>query len=107
MTIGILNQRDSGCSLELKDGDVVTIRLPENPTTGFRWQVNCLEADIHLTGDSFESNKETEIGSGGVREFRFRFHGPKGGAVTLKHWRAWEGEASIIEQFDFKVEPMS
>ena len=107
MTVAILNHTDSGRSLELKDGDTVTIRLPENPTTGFRWQVDQIDADIHLMDASFEPSKESEIGSGGIREFRFLLHGSKGGVVTLKHWRDWEGEASIIKRFDFRVEPTS
>ena len=34
-----LTEANNGQAIELRQGDAVDLRLHENPTTGFRWQV--------------------------------------------------------------------
>jgi inhibitor of cysteine peptidase len=72
-------------------GDVLTIELPENPTTGFRWQVASVDAGVlSLQADEFLQRASTAVGSGSVRIFRFLTVNPGSTDVRLELKRTWE-----------------
>ena len=88
-----------------RPGDEVVLLLPENPTTGYRWQIDRSEGAIELIGDGYQAAEQPEpgaqilFGRGSVREFRFRV-GDRGAAhLALRHWQEWEGERSIVATF--------
>ncbi|HEX2958540.1 MAG TPA: protease inhibitor I42 family protein [Chitinispirillaceae bacterium] len=93
----ILNDQDRGRTVEVEAQSIVTIRLDENPTTGYRWNVETADR-LELVGDSFEKTGDS-IGAGGVRVFQFRTLGAGSHRLSIKKWRDWEGESSIIERF--------
>jgi inhibitor of cysteine peptidase len=101
-----LTKSDDGRSVEVREGEEIVLRLPENPTTGFRWHVERADA-MKLVGDSFELDPNPQIGSGGVRELRFRPTSGSPGRLILRHWQPWEGESSIIERFAVDLRPAS
>lgn len=68
-----LTAADSGRSIKVRDGDVIVLRLDENPTTGFRWHAARADQIIEGVADSFELNTEPTFGSWGAREFRPRW----------------------------------
>ncbi|MCX5793339.1 MAG: protease inhibitor I42 family protein [Elusimicrobia bacterium] len=59
-------------------GSVVEIRLPENPTTGFMWMVDNLNADkLQLLSNEFVPAGDTHspggmVGAGGTRVFKVK-----------------------------------
>jgi inhibitor of cysteine peptidase len=96
-----LTKANSGQSIEARQGDEIILRLPENPTTGYRWQIDGAdgveqETSEHTT-DSDPPDPNPRLGKGGVQEFRFRAKEPGSRRLDLKHWREWEGERSVIE----------
>ena len=93
----ILNDQDKGRTLEVEAQSPVTVRLNENPTTGYRWKVETAEG-LETVGDSFEKVGDA-IGAAGVRVFQFRASGTGSHKLSIRNWRDWEGESSIIDRF--------
>ena len=56
---------------------------------------------LEQSGDHFEAG--SAVGAAGVRVFEFR--APRAGSyeLRLKHWRAWEGEASVSGRFAVQI----
>src|SRR5258705_5417551 len=92
----LLAEKDNDRTVDIRLGETVKITLPENATTGYRWAIDryneefieALATEPHYTAKA--------IGSGG--EVAFIFQGKKigTGEITLKHWRQWEGDTSVI-----------
>jgi inhibitor of cysteine peptidase len=65
MTEILIGEGHNGASISAKAGDVLLIKLPENPTTGFRWNVT--EADprlLQLQADDFVADRGAGTGGG-------------------------------------------
>ena len=103
-TLG-LSTADNGRTVDTLVGDVITVSLAENRTTGYRWDLEALdESLLELVGDTFSLNSNPQIGSGGTRELRFRVKAPGRGAISLKYWQQWSGEGSVTERFALQVQ---
>jgi inhibitor of cysteine peptidase len=96
----VLTQLDNGRSVTVSPGSVVTVRLPEAPTTGYRW---ALEAASSLTPIEDRVAAGGAIGGEGTRELEFRISRPGRHALRLKRWREWEGDASVIDRFTVTI----
>jgi inhibitor of cysteine peptidase len=98
-----IGESQNGQAIPVKNSDVLLIRLPENPTTGFRWNVK--EADpnlLKLQSDDFSPATAGGVGAGGVRLFRFVAVGSGEAALALDLARAWE-PATPRSQFRLRV----
>jgi len=97
----ILSEQDQGRTIEVAEDDIITVRLKENPTTGYRWSVETPNG-LELVEDGFEAGGGG-IGAAGVRVLQFRATRPGSHKLHLKNWREWEGEASVTERFDANI----
>ena len=102
-----VTKANNGQSIEVRQGDEIILRLPENPTTGYRWHIDRADGleqamSEHTTG-SDQRDPNPRFGQGGVREFRFRAKEPGARRLELKHWREWEGERSVTERFSVGI----
>jgi inhibitor of cysteine peptidase len=52
--------------------------------------------------DGFETGGAA-IGAAGVRVLRFRAARPGSFELRIKHWREWEGEASVTDRFHARI----
>lgn len=94
---------DSGKSLEVSSGDTLSLQLPENPTTGYRWAVQSPEnQNLELQSSEF-SPPSSGIGGSGQRVFTFRAKSSGTATLQLKEWREWEGDRSILNRFELTV----
>jgi inhibitor of cysteine peptidase len=68
-----LDSRSSGQSIELGAGERLTIRLGENPTTGYRWSIiGTFEPVLVLINSDFElPTGPMKYGAGGTRLWTF------------------------------------
>ncbi len=103
MPATILTDADNGAHVEARPTDEIVVRLRENPTTGFRWQIDRVDGPLSLAEDSFELDTDPGIGTGGVREFRFRANASGHGGLAFKHWQSWEGNASVTARFTVEI----
>ena len=92
-----LNEQDSGHTIKVKRGAMITLRLVENPTTGFRWTVED-GSGLELVGDQNEPGGL--IGSAGVRVLQFCGKSVGLHELRLKNWREREGASSVIGSFN-------
>ncbi|TVR57379.1 MAG: hypothetical protein EA420_19100 [Candidatus Competibacteraceae bacterium] len=101
----VLGQKDQNRIAEVRTGERIAVRLPENPTTGFTWAV--AESDrrlLALDGTDYAPPEEAGfIGTRGERTFTFTAREPGEVPLTLKYWRFWEGDASIAERYTVTV----
>lgn len=86
-----LGSEQHGQSVPASVGDVVVVRLPENPTTGFRWQVDRLdEGTVEQVEDTYDGGPSAAVGGGGTRALAFRVKAPAPTVIELEYRRPWE-----------------
>ena len=96
----ILARTDNNRTAELRIGERLIARLPENPSTGYTWAID--ETDrrlLTLDGTDYTAPAEGSIGARGQRTFTFTARQPGEIALKLKYWRFWEGDASVTERY--------
>jgi inhibitor of cysteine peptidase len=95
----LLTSADNGRMVSLRQGASGELRLPESPTTGYRWTLE--SAPPHLTiGEGEFTPLHPSPGGGGERHWPLQARSPGVATLVLKRWRDWEGEASVIERFE-------
>jgi inhibitor of cysteine peptidase len=100
-----LGPEDAGTRRSVQVGDLTTVRLPENPTTGYRWQAASDDACLRLAEDRFEGAPSPR-GAGGVRVLVFEAVHAGPASLRLMKSRSWES-GKPIEEFavDLDVQP--
>jgi len=97
-----LGEDANGGHIDVSPGAQFEIRLPERPTTGFRWQpVATGEPTLRLTGDSLDA--ASGLGGTGARVLRFQAEQAGEGAIELAYRRAWETNAEPARRFSLRV----
>ncbi|CAB1223185.1 Chagasin family peptidase inhibitor I42 [Acinetobacter bouvetii] len=90
--------------LDMKVGQTLELTLPENPSTGYIWQVaqpqNILKVEEIYQQDQVKS-QQPMVGVGGQKLFRFTALQPGEEWVHVKHGRAWEQNA--IDEWSCRV----
>lgn len=86
-----VTQADHGKTIDVAKGDSISIQLPENPTTGYRWKLDehdpkALEP---MQAAGFEVTSPA-IGGGGGRTFRFVANAPGVSTVGMNLRRDWD-----------------
>ncbi len=99
---------DRGKTLTLKAGQSLTLRLNENPTTGYRWMIPVFDAQlIQLTDDRFEptatASKPMMMGAGGQRILVLQANRPGTIQINLENKQSWDLESPSAESFDLTV----
>ena len=78
---------------------ILQITLPENATTGYRWAIDSYDEDLVKALANQPRYPAQAIGSGGEVAFTFEAKKIGSGEIVLKHFRHWEGDASINKRF--------
>jgi inhibitor of cysteine peptidase len=99
-----LTESDHGRSYEILQGDSITIRIPEIPTTGYRWVAREFNHQVIMFKDSnYSLNPEGQIGGGGLRTFSFKAVSPGQSNLVLVLEREWEKEKPL-KRFEIAVD---
>ncbi|GAK61400.1 secreted protein-like protein [Candidatus Vecturithrix granuli] len=99
-----LDEAKSGSIVEMTAGDVFVIVLEGNPTTGYTWELDTLDATIvQQIGEAEFTPESDAIGSGG--KFTFRFQAISAGQSFLKllYHRPWEQGTPPLNTFELMV----
>ena len=89
-----LDENSNGATVDLTVGEVLEIQLAENPTTGFRWQVQADgEPVCQPVDDRFESPGGPP-GRGGTHVWHFRACRTGTGQIDMVYRRSWETAAA-------------
>lgn len=75
----------------MKVGEVLIFNAPENPSTGYQWQL-LQPLKIFKTEETYLQNHADEkvVGVAGTKTFRFTAEKPGQDYIQLVHVRAWE-----------------
>jgi inhibitor of cysteine peptidase len=96
-----LTRQDSGVPQTLYVGQVVHIRLPANPSTGYMWAVDgTLPYSLEQTSDAVYETTSSAIGAGGIETWTLRVKAQVDGKLRLKYWRSFEPSAPVDTIFD-------
>lgn len=99
-------QQDNGKLIRLILGKKLSIRLPENCSTGYRWTLEPLipKNILRLEEKSLKGKVPPLPGASGIRKWVFGAAEIGKAQINLRKWRVWEGEKSIKERFNIQVE---
>jgi predicted secreted protein len=84
-------------------GDTVTLRLPENATTGYVWSVSDLGPGLVLEDDRIVPSRDGAPGAAGEHLFQLRADKPGEWRVDLRLARDWESDALEERQIRVRV----
>lgn len=100
----VIEQSDQGQTFEVRPGHTILVRLEENPTTGYRWEVDLPdERVVALEGSDYVQGAEAGVGGGGTRTFSFIAQSPGTVDLVLRLRREWEAEEAAIDRFDVTI----
>ena len=95
----------AGAPLEVSVGESFELRLPENPTTGYRWTLRSNgQPVVELQADSFETSAGL-CGAGGTHIWRFRASQAGVGELATDLRRSWEKRATETFNVSVQVKP--
>lgn len=97
---------DHGSTCMANQGDVILIRLEENITTGYQWNIGTIDSSTVELLDSEYTSKQGEglLGSPGTRTFRFRAKSSGSVPIRLRLRRSWDPVDTAIEHFEVTVQ---
>jgi inhibitor of cysteine peptidase len=98
-----LTEADNERTVDLRVGEGVRLTLPENATTGYRWAIDRLDRDVVEEAGSEAHPSGGAIGSAGNVTFDFTAKKAGSSEIALKYWRHFEGDASIVKRFSFRL----
>lgn len=106
-TAATLTEADNGKDIDVHVGDTIVLRLPENPTTGFRWAFDDLDTGAVSAKEGDQTHSSEAVGSGGEMTWHLTPTAAGATPIKLKLWRHWEGDTSTRKRFavTLKVSP--
>jgi inhibitor of cysteine peptidase len=94
------NQRE----VPAKTGDHIELSLPENPTTGYRWELKADGSPVcRPERDSSYQPPEGGVGRGGVRTWAFAVVAAGTAGIELQYRRSFEAGAAPAKTFSVRV----
>ncbi len=98
-----IDESYDGKEVEVTVGRTLEVRLKENPTAGFRWNLTSQgEPQCKLLDDSYEAPSAAQ-GQGGIHSWKFRAEKNGEGRIELAYARAWQQDAKPAQTFTLKV----
>lgn len=99
----VFTEKHNGTSADAKTGELITIRLEENPTTGYSWNMSFTDG-LEVVKDEFISSTETGlVGAGGVHEWIIKADNTGQYEVSGIYKRPWESITGEEETFNFTL----
>ena len=104
----VITESGNGKNITLENEETFYLKLQENPTTGYEWELN-LSQGLILVSDKYEppeSEKEERplVGAGGVHVWEIKADSEGAQKVTAVYRRSWENETGTEERFTLNVE---
>ncbi len=101
-----IDKNQSGGEVEVSLGDSFEVRLPENPTTGYRWALHSSGGpSLEIQEDTFEGQGGGDLGAGGVHRWRFRTVQEGTADLVMEYRRSWEKRAAETFRVTIRVKP--
>lgn len=99
-----LFMKDNDSAVTANAGTHLVISLEGNPTTGFEWVADEIDATVVTNLHSkYVKGGSVAIGGGGAFVFTLTASGKGTGKVSFKYWRRWQGNASVSNRFGIQI----
>jgi inhibitor of cysteine peptidase len=103
MTTRLYDESFNGQTIDLAIGQTIEIRLRENPTTGFRWQLMGSEPAVcAMTSDTFKQEFGPP-GHGGEHSWIFEAVRPGECDIEFLYQRRWADPAQPQRMFKIRI----
>tara|TARA_R110000868_G_scaffold25848_3_gene100252 strand:+ start:26637 stop:27215 length:579 start_codon:yes stop_codon:yes gene_type:complete len=105
-SVTLEQKQQNKCPLSLQVGQQFILRLPSNPTTGFRWLLRDSAPQVlQSLGPEVYSNPEDAglVGSAGVSIWRFQVAKAGEGQLALSYERPWEVGVVPAQRFECTI----
>lgn len=103
MTAHMCTENFNGQTIEMTVGESLEIRLQENPTTGFRWQLIADDGAVcALISDAFEG-PGGPLGRGGEHGWLFKALEPGECDIEFHYRRRWMSAAKPVRTFRIHI----
>jgi inhibitor of cysteine peptidase len=101
----VITDQQNRKEVELPTGAVLLLRLPSNPSTGYRWAVIGDPSPLKLVKSSYKTSNGTKhmAGAPGTQELRFTASSAGIATLSLEYRRPWEHDVAA-KKFVVKVE---
>jgi inhibitor of cysteine peptidase len=96
----VLTEQDNDREVTLAVGQELALSLPENRTTGYRWDIAEADDSLLEVRPVEPSSSSGAVGSGGRAHWIVRAKAAGTARLALKYWRPWEGDRSTRQRFD-------
>jgi inhibitor of cysteine peptidase len=95
----VYTEADTGKTVEEPLGETFEVRLQENPTTGYSWNLSLTEG-LTLSGDEYipSSTGGQVVGAGGIRSFTLVAAGAGDQEVRAEYRRSWVASGTVTFQ---------
>ena len=93
VTVGHLfvNESQNNATVTLSKGEIITVSLAENPTTGYQWNLTTTSG-LNITGDQYTPSDPTGrlVGSGGTHSWDITAIASGDQQISAVYRRSWE-----------------
>jgi inhibitor of cysteine peptidase len=100
----VLTEKDDDREVTLPVGQELALSLPENRTTGYRWDIAEADGLLEVREAEPATPPPPAVGSGRRARWIVRAKAAGTARLALKHWRPWEGDRSIVERFGVRLQ---
>ncbi len=99
-----VTEAQNNATVQVKKGDTLKVELPENPTTGYRWNMST-SAGLKITDDTFIPSDTSGklVGAGGTRVWTMTVADTGVQWVRALSLRSWEQVTGGEDAFFMKV----
>ena len=99
-----VTQAHNGATVAVHVGDVITLQLHDNPSTGYRWSLGDIDSSrLTLIDSGYRANNQS-IGGGGEAFWSLRTQSPGNERIEARRWRPWMGDSSVIDHFSLEID---
>lgn len=101
----VVTDKNSGQAIPIAVGQSLEVRLPSNPTTGYRWTAGTLSSTSSLRqkrAPAFVSSKSGLLGAGGTQVFSYDAVAAGTAPLSFSYSRPWE-HGPPARRIDFTV----
>jgi len=102
-----VSESDNGSAIELMVGQIFELELRENPTTGYRWEIEEMGSELRKLPKEKYLPDSKAVGSGGRRTMEFEALKTGVTKVRLVERRPWETDVPPVQKFEVRVSVIS
>lgn len=99
----VVTETDAGRTVEVAPGTAVQLRLPENPTTGYRWVLTLAPAACaRIDDDRHLAPSGQAVGAGGLRVVGIAAITASPCVADLAYRQPWEQDVPVAKALTFR-----